>query len=110
MRYFYFDNKNNIPVLVALPYEHENDKDYTTVFENDFNLYIETWRDKSHTRQMKVAYPANSAKPNSEFATLCRKQAAEQNHFICDYLISLEIPTIEFESIIKDFGIIPIIT
>ena len=109
MRYFYFDNKNNIPVLVALPYEHENDKDYTTVFENDLNIYIETWRDITWNRQMKVAYPAK-AKPNSELATLCRKQAAEQNHFICDYLISLEIPTIEFESIIKDFGIIPLIT
>lgn len=106
MRYFYFDNERNAPVLVALPCEYMDDPRYVQVFENESPFYIETWRDKSGRREMKFA---SFQKPNTEFATRERELAARKNHFVCDHLITLDVPTNEFEAILKDFGIIPIV-
>lgn len=106
MRYFYYDKKNNVPVLVALPCQFTGNTRFVQVFENESPFYIETWRDKTGRREMKFA---SFQKPNTEFANRGREQAARKNNFVCYHLIALDIPTKEFEAMIEDFGIIPII-
>ena len=106
MRYFYFDNEKNAPVLVALPCEFTDDPNFVQVFETAAPFYIETWRDKEGRREMKFA---TQEKPNTESARRGREMAELQHSFVCDHLIALDIPTKEFEAIINRFGIIPIV-
>ena len=104
MRFFYFDNERNKPVLVSFPCEFVDDPRFVKVIENESPFYIETWRGKGGRREMKFA---SFQKPNTEFATREREFAARKNHFVCDHLVALDIPTQEFEAIINRFGIIP---
>lgn len=106
MRYFYFDNEKNAPVLVALPFEYHDNPRFSQIFESDREFYVEVWRDESFVRELHFA---TIHKPNSEIAKMARERAAKENHFKMSFLVSLDVPTKEFEAIIEDFGIIPII-
>ena len=120
MRFFYYDKINRAPVLsdhVDI-YEIESQifrymkiydlggiNDGTGSSNSPYNFYIEEWRD-DRNRIMKVA---TIYKPNSEAAKWTREEAANTNHFELKYLVSLEVPTDEFENMIRDFKVEPII-
>lgn len=106
MRFFYFDNEENKPVLDSLFCDFTDDPRYVQVFETTLPFYVETWHDKKGRREMRFA---TQEKPNSENATRGREMAELQHSFVCDHLVALDIPTKEFEAIIKRFDIIPII-
>ena len=79
--------------------------DGTDSTNNPYNFYVEEWRDEMN-RCLKVA---TIYKPDSEPAKMARKEAAEKNKFNLVYLVSLEVPTDEFENMIRDFEVEPII-
>ena len=105
MRFFYFDNITQSPTIDTDAVLCDDAARYTQVFDAENEFYIETWRDKSGRREMKCA---SFQKPNTEFAKMNRDELARKHNFKPAHLIALDIPTKEFDRIIKEFDIIPI--
>lgn len=117
MRYFLYDKIHRRAVDHVDPFIGEQIDVYMRIYDlggcSDgtgspnipYNFFVEEWRDETN-RHLKFA---SIYKPNSEPVKWARKEAAAKHHFNMVHLVSLEVPTDEFEKMIHDFKIEPII-
>ena len=117
MRFFYYDKQKRAAVRNVRYYEMSKHYErFMKIFDlggtgdgtnspnNPYNFYVEEWRDDQN-RALKFA---SVYKPNSEWAKIARENAAKEHHFKMINLVSLEVPTEEFENMIRDFKVEPI--
>ena len=117
MRYFLYDKIHRRAVNRVDPNVGERIDVYMRIYDlggcgdgtnpptNPFNFYVEKWRD-NYVRCMNIA---TTHKPDSEYAKMSREALAAENGFDLIHLVSLEVPTDEFENMIRDFKIKPVI-
>ena len=117
MRYFLYDKIHRRAVDHVDPYVGERIDVYMRIYDlggsgdgtnspnNPYNFYVEKWRDNG-ARCMNFA---TTHKPDSLAAKMHREALAAENGFDLIHLVSLEVPTDEFENMIRDFKIKPII-
>ena len=118
MRFFFYDKQKRAAVHNVRYYEMSKHYerfmkiidlggtgDGTYSPNNPYNFYVEEWRDEMN-RCLKFA---SIHKSDSEPAKWAREEAAAKNHFNMVNLVSLEVPTDEFEKMIHDFEVEPII-
>lgn len=118
MRFFFYDKIKRAAVHNVSYYEMSKDnKRYMKIIDlggcSDgtgssnipYNFFVEEWRDEMN-RALKFA---SVYKPNSEPAKWTREEAAAKHHFNMVNLVSLEVPTDEFEKMLHDFEVEPII-
>lgn len=118
MRYFLFNKIQHRAVDHVDPFIGERIDVYMRIYDsggrsdgtdspnNIYNFYVEEWRDETCLQHFKFA---SIYKPNSEYAKWAREEAAAKHHFNMVHLVSLTVPTNEFDNMIHAFKIEPII-